>query len=132
MAQKASLIGGVIVTAILDKVLDKVLNKVAASPHLSLDKKDVGAVKEVIVREVNQEVEARDRFASNKEPPHKSPVTIGSTTTVIGSILTLWVVFQDGTLAADEQAFAGSAVATLIGALFALWGRWAAKKPLGE
>jgi len=132
MAQKASLIGGVIVTTILEKVLDKVLNRVAASPHLSLEKKDVDAVKEVIVKEVNQEVEARDKFATNSEPAHKSPVTVGSTTTVIGSILMLWTVFQDGALSADEQVFAASAIATLMGALFALWGRWMAKKPLGE
>jgi hypothetical protein len=132
MAQKASLIGGVIVTTILDKVLDKVLAKVAESPHLSLDKKDVTAVKEVIVKEVNNEVEARDKFATNNEPAYKSPVTIGSFGSFMIAVGNLWTIFSDGSLGQDEINGAAMWGSVVLGSLFALWGRWMAKRPLGE
>lgn len=66
---------------------------------------------------------------TNNEPWFQSRVTLGSLASVLGAVTALMNMFATGDF---DPTIAGGAIATLLGAGLALYGRWAAKKPLGQ
>lgn len=68
--------------------------------------------------------------ATNNEPWYQSRVTLGSGFAVLASIGVIGGMLT-GVMDFDIQVLAAN-LATLLGAAFALYGRYAAKKPLGE
>ena len=66
---------------------------------------------------------------TNNEPWFQSRVTLGSLASVLGAITALLNMISTGDF---DVTIAGGAIATLLGAGLALYGRWAAKKPIGQ
>ena len=77
------------------------------------------AVKEAAAVVINQ---------TNNEPWIQSRVTLGALGGTFGAVAVILNMFATGDV--DVVQLSG-ALATLIGAGVTLWGRWAAKKPLG-
>lgn len=68
--------------------------------------------------------------ATNSEPIWQSRVTIGAVAGLIGGTYGLVLDVLDGTLPTAESLTAQ--VVVIAGAALTLYGRWAAKKPIGE
>lgn len=65
---------------------------------------------------------------TNNEPWFQSRVTLGSFGGILGALAVIANMFANGGVDVVELS---GALATLIGAGVALYGRWAAKKPIG-
>lgn len=65
---------------------------------------------------------------TNSEPWFQSRVTLGSVASVMGAVTALLNMFATGDF---DPVIAGGAIATLLGAGVALYGRWFAKKAIG-
>ena len=106
MTQKQEFLGGLIAGAVVKKGieagLDFALKKAAASKSISLDAKDVPAVKEIVTESVEKEMQSRSDHVTDNEANYKSR--------------NVW----------------GSIVGILVTALTPLYSRFFAKKPLGE
>ena len=68
--------------------------------------------------------------ATNNEPWYQSRVTLGSGFVVLTSIGTIGAMMT-GTIPFNVEMLAAN-IATILGSGFALYGRYAAKKPLGQ
>lgn len=78
MPQQQNFIGGLITDKVIEAVIGKVLDKVASNPRISLEPKDVPAVREVVAETVCDELAAREQHATNNEPAYQSRVAQGS------------------------------------------------------
>lgn len=122
-------IGGLIAGKVLDTVIGRVLDKVAGNPKISLEPADVPAVREVVAETVRQELAAREHHATNSEPAYRSRVAQGSLAAGLmasSMIVSLWT---DGVPNAPTDYT--EPVLILVGAAWALYGRFIAKKPFG-
>lgn len=126
--EKQPFLGGVIAGKVIEVVVGKALDRVAKSPSLSLEPKDVPAVKQIVAESVKTELAKRDDFASNREPVYRSPVTIGSAMTLLSAVVGIYNLWTGGAPIGEEYY---PHVTIILGSLFALWGRWFAKRPLG-
>jgi uncharacterized membrane protein YoaK (UPF0700 family) len=73
--------------------------------------------------------------ATNNEPWYRSQVTWGSIVALVGGILALFGVAFPAEMQGQVVGFILSAVPVVMpiaGALYALYGRWRAKKPIGQ
>jgi len=114
---------------VLDAVIGKVLDKVAGNPKISLEPKDVPAVRDVVAETVRDELAAREQHATNNEPAYQSRVAQGSLASVMGAGALLVQLWTDGMPNTPMDYTAPSLI--LVGALYALYGRFIAKKPFG-
>lgn len=121
-------IGGLIAGKVIETVIGKVLDKVAANKHISLEPKDVPAVKEIVSRHVEQELEKRDQHATNTEPAYQSRVAQGSLASILGAAALIAEFWTNGV--PNPPMDYAAPVTVLVGALWALYGRFVAKKPV--
>jgi hypothetical protein len=124
------LIGGILIKKGVEFAIDKAIDKVAKSPSLSLEKKDASAVKEIVKVEVEKEVQARVEHQTNNEPVYQSRVAQGSSAAVLMAVATLWQFWTDS-IAQGPMEYTPPAL-VVVGGLWALYGRFIAKKPLGR
>ncbi len=128
-AQKQELLGGLIAGQVIEKVVEAALDKAAAKTSTNMTKADVPIAKAEVVEAVRDEVVARTEHVTNTEPFYQSRVTLGSIVTILGSIAALLNMVVVGEF---DQALFSTSVAGVLGAGFALYGRWFAQKPLGR
>jgi len=83
-----------------------------------------------IINAVSEKIAPAIVHATNNEPIWQSRVTIGAVAGLIGGTYGLVLDFLDGTLPTAESLTAQ--VVVIAGAALTLYGRWAAKKPIGE
>jgi Na+-transporting NADH:ubiquinone oxidoreductase subunit NqrC len=117
------------VTTVKDTVKELVtdaLQKQAAKSTASLEKRDVPQVASAVVKEVNAVVE----HATNNEPWYQSRVTWGAIISIILPIAGTLGVATD-TINPDELVALCVAGGTVVGGILTLYGRWAARKPIG-
>ena len=119
-------------------VVKTVLEKAADDPKQSLARHDVSAVAAVVtaavkaqVAEAQADVNAQIKHLTNNEPAIKSRVTIGNVVTILTVLLSVIGVGTE-ILPPDKLTVLVTAGFIVGGALFSLYGRWVAKKPLGE
>lgn len=89
--------------------------------------RDIGPVSEAIAREIAPTV----MHKANAEPWYQSQVTIGALVSIGTGVLAL---FGIAVSPQDAELFIGVGVAagTAIGGAITLYGRWKAKKPIGQ
>lgn len=123
-------LGPIIAATIVEKVVGAVLERLAKSKDVSLTKKDVPVVREAVTQEVTKEYNSRIEHATNNEPAIKSRVVQGSAGTIILAITGVVQMWFDGipNTPADYMPHVG-VIAT---ALWAIYGRLRARKPVGE
>lgn len=129
MTQQQNFIGGLIAGKVIELVVGKALDTVAKSPKLSLEAKDVPAVKSIVVDSVKNELALHEQHATNNEPAYRSRVAQGSLAAALmasSMIVSLWT---DGVPNAPTDYT--EPVLILVGAAWALYGRFVAKKPMG-
>lgn len=129
---KQKFLGGLIAGKIVETAVDKALDRVVKSPAVKVGPVESEAIRQVVVAELRDAQEKHLEFKTNNEPVYKSPVSLGSFGAAISGIGTLVTIFSDGAFTSDEFEIAAFAIVSILGAGFALWGRWFAKKPLGE
>lgn len=129
MSQKQNFIGGLIAGKVLETVIGRVLDKVAVNPNISLEPTDVPAVREVVAETVRRELEAREQHSTNSEPAYQSRVAQGSLASVLGAGTLIVQLWTDGLPNTPMDYTAPSMI--LIGAAWALYGRFFANKPFG-
>jgi hypothetical protein len=116
------------------EVVSKTLDKLAKSPSINLTDASADRMKTAITREMSSVIVNQ----TNQEPWYQSRVTWGAIMAVVAGGAGL----VGYSFTAEDQAFwlnnieqgvqiASSAVA-LLGGAYAWYGRWRAKKPLGE
>lgn len=133
MAKLAHEIG----VAVSDAV-SKALAAEAEKQSNDLTKKDAAKVANPVAHKVEAAVTPFIVHATNQEPWYQSRVTIGAIVAVAGGIAGM----AGYTLDAEDQAYwvdsisqgiqLGTSVAALVGGALAWYGRWRAKKPIGE
>lgn len=129
MTQQQNFIGGLIAGKMIEIVVGKALDKVAKSPKLSLEAKDVPAVKSIVVDSVKNELALHQQHATNNEPTYQSRVAQGSLGAILGAVALVVQLWTDG-VANTPMDYTPPAM-VLVGAGWALWGRFIAKKPFG-
>ena len=112
--------------AVTTSAVEDVLNKVAKASDNTLAKRDVPEITAAVAKEVNSIVVN----ATNNEPWYQSRVTIGAFITLIGATYALVLDFTDGTIPNVDALTAQ--LGTIAGAVTVLYGRWVARKPIGE
>jgi hypothetical protein len=127
MSNRQNFIGGLIVGKVIETVIGKALDKVAKSPNLSLQPKDVPAVREIVAESVKTELAKREEHATNAEPAYQSRVAQGSVASLLAALALIAEFWTDGVANSPQDYVAP--VTVLVGALWALWGRFVAKKP---
>lgn len=99
----------------------------AKSANTSVTERDAGPIATMVANEVVPLVE----HATNSEPWYQSRVTLGALLAAASGIAGIFGY----TFGIDDQARVVDLILALgpvIGAALALYGRWAAKKPLGQ
>jgi hypothetical protein len=112
---------------------DKLKAKLAAAVIATIAKPDVpaksgaaGPIIDAAIKSVGPEIIS----ATNSEPFYQSRVTIGAIMTLIGGSYALVLDFMDGVPPGVDD-LTGQLTA-IIGAGVVLYGRWAAKRPIGQ
>lgn len=129
MIQQQNFLGPLIAGKVLDKVIGRVLDKVAVNPKISLEPTDVPAVREVVAETVRNELAAREQHATNNEPAYQSRVAQGSVASILGALALIAELWTNGV--PDAPTLYVGPLTILAGAVWALYGRFIAKKPLG-
>lgn len=129
MTQKQNFLGPLIAGKVLDTVIGRVLDKVAVNPKISLEPTDVPAVREVVAETVRRELEAREQHATNSEPAYQSRVAQGSVASILGAAALIAELWTNGV--PDVPTLYVAPVTILFGSVWALYGRFIAKKPVG-
>lgn len=115
---------------VLKLAVEKALGKVADLVQTGMKKDDVPIATEAVVKQLAPEIKAIEDHLTNREPWYKSRVTVGSLFALVGSISAIGVMLTDGQPnSIDEYWFH---IAAAGGAAYAIYGRFAAKKPIGE
>lgn len=89
--------------------------------------KDVPPITKAVMEQVQPVVD----HLTNQEPWYKSRVTWGAIASIALPLLGAFGVSSD-VIDADQFIALGLALGTAAGGVLTLYGRWAAKKPLGE
>ena len=129
MPQPQNFLGPLIAGKVLDTVIGRVLDKVAGNPKLSLEPADVPAVRDIVTETVRHELEVREQHATNSEPAYQSRVAQGSLASILGASALIVELWTNGV--PDAPTLYVAPVTILVGAGWALYGRFIAKKPLG-
>jgi hypothetical protein len=103
------------------------LTAAASNPANSLEKRDVSHTAEKVIANVVPMVE----HVTNQEPWYQSRVTWGAIVSTAIPILGAFGVATDW-IEPDEAVAFGVALGSLIGGVITIYGRWRAKKPLGQ
>lgn len=99
----------------------------AASNTNSLQQADVGKTTTM----VNAEVKPIVQHLTNNEPWYQSRVTWGAIIAMSAPVLG-YVGIQADILDPDEAVRIAVGAMSVIGGAISLWGRWVARKPIGE
>jgi hypothetical protein len=124
-------LGAIVAREVIAAIVERGLARVRKAKNLPIkDDTEQQAVREALMDEAEKELASREKFATNSESPLKSPVTLGSVMGFVGASVGIYQLYTDGVVNTWDDY---SPHAMIVGgALFALWGRWFAKKPLGE
>lgn len=124
------LIGGAIVKKGIEVGLDMALKKAAASKSISLQPSDVPAVKEIVTKSVEREVQARVDHVTDNEPAYSSRNMWGALVGIITAADLMQRMWFDGlpNTATDYLTPLGIIIASLT----PIYSRYIAKKPLGQ
>lgn len=115
----------------LTNVIKNVLTKIAHNPRVSLAPADVSKVTNDVEEAVKTEVTSVVAHATNNEPWYQSRVTWGAIISIATPALALVGVRAD-IIPLDDAVNVTVAVGTAVGGLITIWGRWIARKPIGE
>lgn len=124
------LIGGMVIGHIVDRVVGKALDRVAASPSLSLEKKDVNVVRDAVVKDVVDEVGAVFENHNNREPWYRSRVLLGSYGAAMVATGNLLQMLADDVPDSLEDYW--MQISVIVGIGFAIYGRLSSGKALGR
>lgn len=130
MEQKQELIGGILAKKGLELIVGKALEQVAKRPWNGLKPEEVKDATKIAVREMEPEINSHINHATNNEPFYKSRVTLGALMGVLGAVVGIYQLATDG-LPEDWNQWSPH-VMVLGGAVFTIYGRFVARKPLGE
>jgi hypothetical protein len=122
-------IGGVVAGKLVKKAVGAAVDRLAASPNTQVHPADRDAVTAVVAAEVSKELDSRLKHTANQEPFYKSRVTIGALGSIFSGIAILLTSIGSGSF---DPTQLGLAVTSILGGVFAIYGRWVAVKPLGE
>jgi len=114
--------------AIVTGITTAILNKLIQTPGVPVSRENSVVVKPEIEQAVKREVAPVIEHLTNNEPFYKSRVTWGAIFAIMGGIATIGTAIANGETSMDVYWTAGMSV---IGGFATLWGRWAARKPLG-
>ncbi|WP_395449972.1 hypothetical protein ACHMW7_09245 [Aminobacter sp. UC22_36] len=129
MTQQQNFLGPLIAGKVLETVIGRVLDKVAVNPKISLEPTDVPAVREVVAATVRRELAWREQHATNSEPAYQSRVAQGSVASILGALAVIAELWTNGV--PDTPTLYVGPATILVGAAWALYGRFIARKPFG-
>lgn len=122
----------------ISKTVTDVLLDKAADPKTKMGVEDVKKVEPALTKAVEKELAPVIEHLTNQEPWYQSRVTIGALVAVLAGLGGIAGYSID----AEDQRFwvenisqgiqLVTAIVGLIGGAVAWWGRWRAKKPLGQ
>jgi uncharacterized protein YcfJ len=119
----------------MSKAAEMLKSKISTAVIETVQRSDVDASPNAIapiVNAVTAKIAPQIINATNQEPWYQSNVTWGSIVAIASPIVGQIVGHQ---FTAEEQAMVTAtitAAGAAIGGAWALWGRWVAKKPLGQ
>jgi hypothetical protein len=110
---------------IVGSLANKVLDRLIASPQTTVTSAEAPAVRQEVANAVAPVIE----HLTNNEPWYQSRVTWGAVFAILGGIATIGTAAANGETNAEVYTTAGMSI---LGGLGTLYGRWAARKPLGS
>ena len=116
-------LGTTIATAVVGRVLKEVLSR----NDVPVDNRHVEQVATIAASELGPML----AHQNNSEPWYQSRVTLGSLLSIGVGIAGLFGIVIDADTS-QQILVTVTALGTVIGGAVALWGRWVAKKPLGQ
>lgn len=130
MSEPQKFVGTLIAKTALEIAIDKVLKRAAKSPNISLEQRDVAVIREAVKDEAEWELNARVEHVSNAEPFYQSRVSMGSILAVVSAGIAIAQMLTDNVPNTWEEY--SPPIGVVAGGLYALYGRWIAKKPFGK
>lgn len=109
------------------EVVGQTLDKLAQSPSINLSEASAEKMQSAVVKEMSAVIANQ----TNQEPWYQSRVTWGALVSVALPILGALGVATD-VIEPDELIALGMAAGSVVGGIITLYGRWVARKPIGE
>jgi len=109
---------------IIGNIADKVLDHLVASPQTMVTPAEAPVVRKEVAEAVAPVIE----HLTNNEPWYRSRVSWGAVFAILGGISTIGTALANGETNLELYSTAGMSV---LGGVATLYGRWAARKPLG-
>jgi len=120
---------GVFAGMLIGKFVDKVFDRLEADLSAPVQKKDADDVKPIIEKVAREEIAPVIEHLTNNEPFYRSRVWWGSVGSILGGAATIITMAANGVPLSLETY--GPPVGAIWGGATALWGRYAARKPIG-
>lgn len=109
---------------IVGTVAEKVLDRLISSPQTTVTHAEAPAVKQEVAKAVAPVIE----HLTNNEPWYQSRVSWGALFAILGGVATIGTALANGESNMDVYTTAGMSI---LGGATTLYGRWAARKPIG-
>lgn len=117
-------------TYILKKLVETALDRFIDNTPTQMQKQEVPVARDAVVREVEREVDAIVKNATNNEPWYKSRVLLGSFFSLTASAASIAVMLLDDVPNSFDDYYLQLSV--IAGTAMAIYGRLATVKPIGE
>lgn len=116
-------IPAIILSALVPLIVDGIKEATKKST-VKIPGNDIKVITDEVVAKVGPVV----ANATNNEPAYKSRVTMGSVVAIMGALVGIYNLWNDGVYNSWEEY--SPHVSVVLGAVYALYGRWIAKKPI--
>ncbi len=126
--QKQPFIGTAIGGAIIGQVTNAIIDRLVQAPSVPVSKQNSVVVKPEVRDAVAQEVAPVIEHLTNNEPWYQSRVSWGALFAILGGIATIGTAAANGETNMEVYTTAGMSI---LGGVTTLYGRWAARKPIG-
>lgn len=131
--ERKDFIGGLVASILVKKgvevAIEKGMDRLARSPSISLKEKDAQVATGVVAAEVKKEVTEQVIHKTNSEPIIQSRVAQGSVGGVLMAVAIIVQYWTDGVAQGPVEYTPPALV--IVGACWALYGRFIAKKAFG-
>lgn len=103
----------------------RIADRLAQTPAVPVDSRDKPVVQQQVAKELKPVLE----HLTNSEPWFRSRVTWGAIFAILGGIASIGTMLANGVPLSFETY--GPPLGSIGGGIGTLWGRWAARKPIG-
>jgi hypothetical protein len=126
--QKQPFLGTPVGGAIIGQITNAIVDNLIKAPAVPVSRENSVIVRPEVREAVAEEVGPVIEHLTNNEPWFRSRVTWGAIFAILGGVATIGTAVANGETNLELYSTAGMSI---LGGVSTIWGRWAARKPIG-